>query len=188
MMRQTSRRDPEAGESPSESRFLVFARVLKPWGLRGDVRLQVLADHPEEFFRLETLYIGEAFTPCRVERFRWHRQDLLLKLRGYDDAARAETLRGQCLYVSRQDIPPLPPNTFYHYQLIGLKVITLDGDELGTLDAILETGANDVYVVHGASCGEILLPARVEVIRQVDLERGLMRVQLLPGLLPARRG
>lgn len=181
-MRQSSRRDP--GVSPPESRFLIFARVLKPWGVRGEVKLDILADHPEKFLQLATLYVGETLIPCQVEHFRRHRQYLLLKLRGYDNPNQAETLRDQYLYVNPQDVPPLEPNTYYHYQLIGLQVVTLEGEVLGALDEILQTGANDVYVVHGARYGEILLPARREVIRQIDLERGVMTVQLLPGLLP----
>lgn len=182
MMRQPSRRDP--GVAPPESRFLIFARVLKPWGLRGEVKLDVLADHPEKFLQLATLYVGQTLVPCQVEHFRQHRRNLLIKLRGYDNPSQAETLRDHYLYVHPQDIPPLESNTFYHYQLIGLQVVTLEGEVLGALDEILQTGANDVYVVHGARYGEILLPARREVIRQIDLERGVMTVQLLPGLLP----
>ncbi|MBN1890665.1 MAG: 16S rRNA processing protein RimM [Thermoflexales bacterium] len=165
-----------------EPRFLTVARVGRAWGLRGEFKLQALAERPDELLRLGTLYLGESQTPCQVERFHWHRAELLLKLVGCDDRSQAETLHGQLLRIRLEDAPPLGPNEYYCHQLLGLKVVTLEGEELGTLDAIWETGANDVYVVRGAR-GEILLPACSEVIRQIDLEHGLVLVHLLPGLL-----
>jgi 16S rRNA processing protein RimM len=170
------------GDAVPEPRFLTVARVGRAWGLRGEVKLQALTECPDELLRLGTLYLGEAETPCQVERFRWHRADLLLKLVGCDDRSQAETLHGQLLRVRLEDAPPLGPNEYYCHQLLGLKVVTLEGEELGVLDAIWETGANDVYVVRGVR-GELLLPARIEVIRQIDLEHGVMRVHLLPGLV-----
>ncbi len=159
-----------------------MASVLKAWGLRGELKLKMFTAHPERFFHLTTVYLGESLTPYAVEHFRWHRQDVLLKLRGCDNRTQAEALRGQRVYIRPEDVPPLGPNEYYAYQLIGLKVITLDGQDLGTLDEVLETGANDVYVVHGP-CGQVLLPAHAQVIRQIDLERRVMTVHLMPGLV-----
>ncbi len=164
-----------------EPHFLIVARVRKSFGLRGDLKLHVLTDHPEKL--AGTVYVGETLAPYQVERLWQRADDWLLKLKGCDDRTQADALQGQAIHINLQDAAPLEPNVYYHHQLIGLRVVTLEGQELGVLDEILVTGANDVYVVHGPR-GEVLLPARVEVIRQVDLERGVMAVQLLPGLLP----
>lgn len=158
--------------------------------MHGELKLQVLTDRVEQLLHLETVYLTPSppllqergGTPYKVERFTWHRNDLLLKLSGCDDRTQAEALQGQLVQMNLQDAAPLGPNEYYTFQLIGIKVVTLEGEELGTLDEILETGANDVYVVHGPR-GEILLPARIEVVRQVDLEHGVMTVYLMPGLV-----
>ncbi len=180
-MATSATRGPGRQRAP-EPRFLTVARVLKAWGLHGELKLQVLTDLLDDLLQLKTVYLGETATPHQVDRFWWHRKDLLLKLRGCDNRTQAEALQGQLVHMKLEDAAPLGPGEYYAYQLIGLKVVTLEGQDLGVLDEILETGANDVYVVHGPR-GEVLLPARVEVVRQVDLERGVMTVYLMPGLL-----
>jgi 16S rRNA processing protein RimM len=180
-MTLTSTRGPGGGAAP-EPRFLSVARVRKAHGLRGDLAIHLLVDRLEDLGQAKTVYLGETFTAYPLERVWRHRQGALLKLAGCDDRTQAEALQGQWVYIKLEDAPPLEPNEYYCRQLLGLNVVTLEGEALGVLDEILETGANDVYVVRGPR-GEVLLPARLEVIRQVDLERGVMTVQLLPGLL-----
>ncbi len=181
-MHKPNKRGPGQKRAPVP-RFLIVARVLKAWGLQGELKVQVLISPPQRLFQLQTVYLGESLTPYHVERCWWHCQDVLLKLRGCNDRTCAEALQGQTVLVDSQDLPPLGPNEYYAHQLVGLQVVTIEGQELGRLTEVLETGANDVYVVRGAG-GEVLLPARIEVIRQVDLEKGVMTVCLLPGLLP----
>ncbi len=99
------------------------------------------------------------------------------------DRNSAEELRGHLVQVRSQEAAPLGPGEYYEHQILGLNVVTTGGEALGRVAEILETGANDVYVVHGPR-GEILLPARKEVIQDINLEAGRMTVILLPGLLP----
>ena len=103
---------------------------------------------------------------------------------GYDTPEQAGKLRNQLAYVPTADRPPLPDGEYYHHQLIGLKVISEQGEVLGKVTEILATGANDVYVVRAEIGAEILIPAVDEFVRAVDLERGELRVHLAPGLLP----
>jgi 16S rRNA processing protein RimM len=180
------KRGPGECQAP-EPRLLSVACVSKAWGLQGELKLQVSAERVDDLLGLKTVYLGETATPYRVTRFRWHRQDLLLKLEGCDDRSQAEALQGLAVQMRAEDAAPLEPNEYYCRQIIGLQVVSLEGEALGVLDDIIETGANDVYVVHGPR-GEVLLPARVQVIRQVDLEHGVMVVSLLPGLLPDKPG
>ena len=95
----------------------------------------------------------------------------------------AEALAGAELFVDAEALCPLPEGVFYNYQLIGLKVVSARGETLGRVEDIVETGARDVIVVHGDR-GEVLLPSIPQVIRRVDLEAGIIEVELLPGLLP----
>jgi 16S rRNA processing protein RimM len=109
---------------------------------------------------------------------------LLVAFEGYPGREQVAVLRNQLVQVRADDRPLLPEGEYYHHQLIGLQVLDEAGNILGKLVEILVTGANDVYVVRGPAGEEILLPAIESVILDVNLERGLMKVYLLPGILP----
>ena len=166
-----------------EPRYLAIARISKPWGVRGEMKLEVLTGFPEKLDRLARVYVGPDAAPHQVARFRWHSGDLVLQLADVRDRDAADALRGQLVQVAREDAAPLEPGQYYEHQIVGLNVITTEGKELGQVVEVLTTGANDVYVVQGRR-GEVLLPARVEVVRKIDLDAGTMTVTLLPGLLP----
>jgi 16S rRNA processing protein RimM len=148
------------------------------------VRVTPHTDQPERFTWLEVVYLGEAEPrPVVVESARLHGDVILLKLVDYDNRDAAESLRGQWLQVPEEEALPLAEGEYYLYQLEGLTVYSDSGQHLGELVAVLETGANNVFVVRGVS-GEILLPDVTEVIREIDFAAGRMVVHLLPGLLP----
>ena len=88
---------------------------------------------------------------------------------------------GQLLTVPLAAVPSPPEGEYFHYQLLGLRVLTEEGEELGRITEILETGSNDVYVVSG-DAGQVLIPALAEVIRKVQVDEGQMVVRLLDGL------
>lgn len=168
----------------ADARFLVIGQVSKPHGVRGEVRVQPHTDLPERFTWLETVYVGEDDPqPVAVESVRFHQGVVLLKLAGYDDREAVQTLRGEWLLVPEAEGIPLEEGEYYLYQLEGLRVYSETGEYLGKLITVLETGANNVFVVEGES-GEILLPDTKEVIQAIDFENGCMTVHLLPGLRP----
>jgi len=168
----------------AEPDFLVIGRIVKPHGVRGEVLVKVLTDFPERFETMQSVLVGKvgAGRTYTVETRRWHKGMVLLGFAGITDRNAAETLRGLYLQIPIAEAMPLEPDTYYHHQLQGLTVLTDDGTLLGELVDILETGANDVYIVRGPQ-GEILLPATEEVVRTIDLEAGQMIVHLLEGLL-----
>lgn len=170
-----------------EPRYLVIGRVLRPHGVRGELRVEVLTSFPERMGRHQFVYLAHPATPeeatrHRVERLQAHGQVMLLRLSGCVSRNVAEELRGMLVLIPREEAVVLANGEFYQYQVVGLRVETEDGTWLGQVSEVLETGANDVYVVIGP-LGEVLLPAMEEVIRQVDLPGGRMVVHLLPGLL-----
>ncbi len=168
-----------------EPRFLAIGRVTRPHGIRGEVRMELFTDYPEHVADVPAVYVGSQRRRHEVKRARLHKGRLLLHLKGYDDRDAAEALRGQLVEVAIEDAVPLEVDEYYEFQLVGLRVTTEDGRELGELVEILDTlGANDVYVVHGLY-GEVLLPAIEDVVREVDLDEGRMVVHLLPGLWDA---
>jgi 16S rRNA processing protein RimM len=130
------------------------------------------------------VYLGNEFeaVPYRIESYRWHKKNILVTLSGVTDRSLAEQLQGQFVQVPIEEAVPLPEGEYYLYQLIGLEVITTDGEYLGTVVDILETGANDVYVVE-AKGRQILVPNISEVVQAIDPVNRRIEVKLIDGLI-----
>jgi len=161
--------------------FLVVGRVLRPHGVRGELLLEALTDSPGPLNGVDTVYLGDAAAPYPLAGAHLHRGRLLIRLQDCADRDAAEAFRGQLVQIRIGDAAPPPPGSYYYHQIVGLAVVTEEGEALGEVTEILETGSNDVYVVSGPS-GEILLPALTSVILKVDLEAKRMTVHLLEGL------
>ncbi len=175
-------RPEPAAERAEAPRHLVIGQVLAPWGRRGEVRVQIMTDFPERFARLQEVLVGEEHRPYRLQSARLHRGNAVLKFEGIDNPEDAAALRGEMLYIPVSEAMPLGEDQYYYYQILGLDVWTREGRHLGRIVDILETGANDVYVVEGEA-GEVLIPALADVVQEVDLEGRRMIVTLLPGLV-----
>ena len=117
-----------------------------------------------------------------MDTVRPHNNDLLVSFRGLDTPEDVGKFRNQWVYVKSTQVPPLPEGQHYQYEMIDLDVVDENGTLLGKLVEVLETGANDVYVVRDDAGKEILLPAIPSVILNLDVEHRLMRVHLLEGL------
>lgn len=158
----------------------MVGRVLRAWGIRGDVKIAPFTDRPEDFTSYQSVFVGPQRKPYEVKSFRPYQGNWLLHLIGVESRNEAEALHGQEILIEMAQ-RPRQEGEFFAREVIGLRVRTIDGEELGEVTEILVTGANDVYVVKGDR-GEILLPARVEVIKGIDVEAGTMTIELLPGL------
>ncbi len=140
-------------------------------------------DFPGRFDPGAELWIEREPSPFHVEHSRWQKGQAVVKLDTVDDRDRAEELCGRYLRVPGGQLAELEEGEYYLFQLMGLTVVTEEGRELGPIKDILQTGANDVYIVDTAR-GELLLPAIRDVVKEVDLPAGRMTVHLLPGLMP----
>jgi 16S rRNA processing protein RimM len=172
--------------------YLVVARVVRAHGIRGDLACEIVTEFPQRFRRTRVVHLTPKAGVRRrypVERARvvsrgGHTQ-VVLKLEGIDDRAAAEAVRGALVEVPDSGAWKLPRGRFYHHQIVGLRVRTVDGSELGEVAEILETGANDVYVVM-TPCGEMLIPAVKQVVKRISPDRGEIVIELLPGLAPEK--
>jgi len=176
---------PKGGsaDDSAEPRFLAVGRVIKPHGVQGEVRVELMTDLPERFKWLKTVYVGERNPrPVVVESVRFHQEFVLLKLAGYPTRTEAEALRNELLQVPEEEAIPLEEGEYFLHQLLGLEVQTEDGQSLGRLTDVLETGANNVFVVSGAD-GEHLIPDIPDVVQAVDVVGGRIIIRPLPGLL-----
>lgn len=163
--------------------FIVIGEITKPHGVRGEVRVKPHTDEPDRFSWLEQVYVGaDNPRPMAVEQARVHQGMVLLKLTAVSDRLSAESLRGEWLLVPEEEALPLEAGEYFLFQLEGLTVLTTDGETLGTLTSVIETGANNVFVVQGDR-GELLLPDIADVIQEIDFDNGRMHVTLLPGLI-----
>jgi len=177
-----------SGKAPApEPRYLAVGRVLRPHGIRGELRVEILTGYPERLAQHACFYLAspdspEAVRRYPVEKLRWHKGVLLLKLGGCDDRNRAGELRGQLVQIPLEEAVPLEEGEYYHFQLIGVSVEMESGEGLGQVAEVLDTGVHDVYVVRGPR-GEVLLPAVEDVVLELDLESRRMVVHLLPGTL-----
>jgi 16S rRNA processing protein RimM len=173
-----------SGSRQPELRYLAIGKIVRAHGLRGEVSVAVLTGFPERFETTAWVYLGNELeaTAYRVESYRWHKDNVLLTLAGVADRTQAEALRGQFVQVPLGEAIALPEGSYYLYQLIGLQVQTTTGEFLGTITDIIETGANDVYVVQNED-RELLLPAIPDVIKTIDIANGTMVVQVIDGLI-----
>lgn len=171
--------DQKAG-SPTEGEpvFVAVGFLRRPHGIHGEMLMDVLTDFPERIKPRRQLFLGETHEPVRIEKIRWANASMLIKFEGFDTEEDIGRFRNTTVFVRADQLPPLPEGQYYHHQLLGLKVCSDQGKFLGTLEQILETGANDVYLVRTPDEQELLLPAIDEVILSVNLESGEMIVHL----------
>ena len=158
---------------PAFADMVTIARVVKPQGRKGEIAIEPISDQPGRFESLSRVFApapGGAAQAFAVTD-RWpHKGRMVLKLAGVDSIDDAERLRGMDLRIPEEDLAALPPGSYYHHELRGLRVEDESGRAYGLVADILETGAGaDVLVVRGAS-GETLVPLVSTFIVEVDLE------------------
>lgn len=145
--------------------------------------MKVMTDFPERIKPGVSYYMGDDHQPVTVTGVRHHNKGLIVQLDGINSREAIAELRNKDLFVSAGDRPPLPDGEFYAHELIGMQVITDEGQSLGVLAEIIETGAKNVFVVRDEEGSEILLPDTEEVVLEIDVGSKEMRVHLIDGLI-----
>ncbi len=164
-------------------KFLEIGKITKLQGLKGEVRVQYYCDEPEMLCDFETLYLGKEHTPVQPQRARYLKSDVaVLKLKGIDTPEAAEKLIGKMLYFDRGDIE-LPEDTWFIQDIIGLEVYDADsGKFYGKVDDIYQNGTADVYSIKTPSGGQLMFPARPDVLLETDIDGGKIIIRPLDGL------
>jgi len=165
------------------SGLLLLGEILRPWGRKGEVKLLPYGDLREALLGRDGLFLekGSKILFREVEEYRFHKSFVILKFKGHPDYESVEELGGWKAGIPRSTAPPAPPDTYYHYDIIGLEVIS-GREAKGKITEIWNTGANDVYLVEKEG-REWFLPATKEIIQRVDLEKGKIHVELPEGLM-----
>jgi len=160
LAKRTPQHEPDAG-------FVAVGRVLAPFGLKGELKVLPLTDNPARFRPRAKLWAGTQ--PVSVAASREAQGYVYITLKGFSDRTSVDRFRHALLQVPESDLPPLAEGEYYRFQLLGLTVVDRRGDLLGTLDEVIETGANDVYRVRLADGSDLLLPAVADVVVSVDI-------------------
>lgn len=175
--------EKESGSPKGESIYLAIGFLRRPHGVMGEMIMDLHTDFPERIKPGRKVYLGDKHESVTLGSVRTHANGMLVKIRGFDDPESAGRFRNHWVYVKSSEVPSLPAGQVYKYELIGLDVIDDAANPLGKIAEVLETGANDVYIVRDDK-KEILLPAIPEVILKVDMETKVMTVHLIDGLIP----
>lgn len=154
-------------------------------GVKGEVKVFPTTDDAARFKQLKevTLDTGKEQIPLEIEHVKFFKNMVILKFKGYDNINDIEKYKSRDLLIPRGEAVKLGPDEYFITDLIGLKVVTDQGESLGIMKDVLETGANDVYVVELENKKELLVPAIGDCILDVNLEEGTMKIHLLEGLM-----
>lgn len=187
-MTTTSDRRHGSGNPLPEPPLMTLGKIVRPHGVRGELRMEIHTAYPERISELQILYLAPprdetTLIPHQLISARLHRDTVLLTLEGITDRTQAESLRGYWVKVSLAEGAPLEEGEFYVFQLLGLAVYTEAGEYLGQIDEIIETGANDVFLLRGSERGEVLIPDTDEVVLDIDLDSQKVIINPIPGLL-----
>ena len=164
--------------------YFEVGQIVNTFGIKGFLKVKPFTDEKERFEELKTVYIVQKgkMKEVEIKEVSYQKEMVLLKLKGIEDLTEAEKYKGAYLKIARKDAKKLPEGTYFIADLLGLEVYTEEGELLGKLDDIFNTGANDVYVVKNELGKQILLPSIKEVIKQIDLENEKIIVHLIEGL------
>jgi 16S rRNA processing protein RimM len=171
-----------SGSPNGEPVYLTVGFIRRPHGVHGEMVMDLHTDFPERMKKGRKLLVGEDRQSLTLASVRPHQAGLLVSFQGIDTPEQAGLLRNQWVYIKASEAPKLPEGKIYQHELIGFQVVDDEGRPLGELVEILETGANNVYIVRDDSDHEILLPAIPSVVLETDTARRVMRVHLLEGL------
>nr|WP_320048519.1 ribosome maturation factor RimM [uncultured Desulfuromonas sp.] len=170
--------------SPSRDLFHV-GTIIGTHGLRGDLKIRPLTSGSRALVgasRIELVCRDQHRVVADVQKSSWHKQFVLLVLKGFEHINKVESFVGAEVYMAYDELPDLEEDSLYWHQLEGLQVVDKQVGLLGVLTSLLETGGHDVYVVQGPH-GEVMFPAVDALIDSIDLEQGIMHVDLPEGLV-----
>jgi len=160
--------------------------IIKAHGIKGEVKVYPTTDSPFRFDEITHVKVkmqDRTLGDFRISGVKYFKDIVILKFKGIDDINEVEKWKGAELYIPREEGAELEDGEYYIADIIGMKVITENGETLGTVKDVLETGANDVYVVERPGGKDLMIPAIKQCILDTDIENEVMTVHLLDGLL-----
>jgi 16S rRNA processing protein RimM len=166
--------------------LITIGKLIKPFGVKGEMKIEPMTDFPERFKKLKRVFLvspqGKEIE-CSIRSVRYDAGgSLFLLFSGYDSPEKAKELNGWLIKLPREEAVPLPEGSYYWFELIGMEVVSENGEKLGTIVDVFETGSNDVYVMKQGR-KETYIPAIKDVVKQVDRINKRMVIHLMDGLM-----
>lgn len=166
--------------------LITIGRIIKPFGVKGEMKVESMTDFPERFKKLGRVYLvspSGTELVCDVRSVRYDGAGVpYLLFQGYASPEKAKELNGWFIKVPQEEAVSLPEGRYYHFELIGMDVFAESGEKLGTIVDIFETGSNDVYVMKRGK-KEIYIPATKDVVKQIDRTQKRMVIHVMDGLM-----
>lgn len=165
--------------------FIIIGKIVSTHGNKGEVKVVPLTNSIDRFRKLTDIFIikGNNKRLLNINNLKIKKNTVILKLEGIENIEKAEMIVGSFLEVKRSNAIKLPKDTYFIFDIIGLEVYTNENELLGKVDNIISTGNNDVYVVKNKDKQEILIPAIREVIKNIDLEKKRISINMVDGLI-----
>lgn len=166
-------------------KLLQVGVITSTHGIRGEVKAFPTTDDPKRFKKLKQVILdtGKEKRDLEVESVKFFKQFVILKFKGIDNINEVERYKRCPLLVTRDHAVPLQEDEYFIADMIGMQVVTEDGALFGTLKDVIETGANDVYIIESSEHGEVLVPAIKECILDINIEEQKMQIHLMDGLV-----
>lgn len=165
--------------------FIIIGKIVSTQGNKGEVKVVPLTNSIDRFRKLTDIFIkkGNNKKLLNINNLKIKKNNVILKLEGIENIEKAEMIVGSFLEVKRSNAIKLPKDTYFIFDIIGLEVYTNENELLGKVENIISTGSNDVYVVKNKDKQEILIPAIREVIKNIDLEKKRISINMVDGLI-----
>lgn len=167
-----------------ENNLIEVGKIVNTHGLRGDVKVIAWMDYPEDFEQLTTVYIKTRteLKKLTVKNVKYQKNNLIVGFNELKDINEAEPFKNSVLYADRDELGELPDGVHYIVDLIGLDVVNEEGEKIGVLADVFNTGANDIYDVKREGKKNLLLPVIDDVVKSIDIENGVITVHVMEGL------
>jgi len=164
--------------------LITIGKIIRHQGNKGEVRVEPLTDYPERYDLLQKVYLkkDDTIMEKNIEKVSYRQKFIVIKFEGIDDIQSSKFLKDHMIKIEEDELLELEEDNFYIYQILNFRVETVEGDFLGNLFDVKTTGGTDVFVVKSKR-KEYMIPASKEIIKRVDLEKELIIVDPLPGLL-----
>lgn len=166
-------------------KYLQVGKIVNTFGLKGEVKVIPLTDSPDRFSELDYVLLEDNLTQkLTIERYRIKDNIVIMKFKEISSIDEAQKLKNRFLVIERERAKKLPESTYFICDIIGLEVYDLDGRKLGKVKDVLQTGSNDVYVCKSyIGKKDLLIPALKDIVKEVNIEQGYMKIKVIEGLL-----
>ncbi len=165
--------------------FFQVGVISSTHGVHGEVKVYPTTDDPKRFLKLKEVLLDtpKGYMPLKVEKVRFFKQMVIVKFEGYDTIESIQMYRQKGLFVPREQAVPLAEDEYYVADLLGMDVYLEDGELFGKVKDVMQSAANDVYIIRSLAHGEVLLPAIADCVKEVSVEENRMVIHLLDGLV-----